>query len=119
MAIKALHTINLGLNNLNNIITNIVNRLDIANKDLQAQNNNNNNNLSQRVAPSLLFDAQKFKLNFHQIGQQFSSALNAAAQQQQQQRQLQQVNANSQSQSAISRSINNTQAQQSAQTVGN
>lgn len=100
VAIKALTTINQGLNNLNNIITNIVNRLDINAKDV-------NTNLAAvaasaaAAAPAPLArelqqrgstgpaDQSRFKLNFHQLGQQFSSAINAV-QQQQRQMQLQQ-----------------------------
>lgn len=90
VAMKALHTINSGLNNLNNIITNIVNRLDLGSKDGQMQPLPAVANLSgatQRVASNAnaLLEAARSRLNLHQLGQQFSSALNAVQQQQRQQ----------------------------------
>ena len=97
LALKALSTINLGLNNLNHIISNIVARLDAASKEQQQQqvglNANVASNQQQRMgslASSLLAQASsaagageqgqsfaKLRANLHQLGQQFQSALGA------------------------------------------
>lgn len=77
MAVKALSTINLGLNNLNTIISNIVSRLDLAAKEGGPQRAANPNGQPQLVVPPLL-DTTKFRANLHQIGQQFQSAFNGS-----------------------------------------
>lgn len=79
MAIKALNTINLGLNNLNNIISNIVNKLELS-----AKENNNNKQQPNQIQKQIsqLADSNKLRLNLQQISQQVSSALNAQRQRQ-------------------------------------
>jgi hypothetical protein len=95
VTVKALATINTGLNNLNNIIANIVARMDSANKQDQQQrlNQASGNGLSggggpsnsiQRVTgaePALpqLLDTSRFKANLHQLSQQFQQALNGSS----------------------------------------
>lgn len=97
MGVRALNTINHGLNNLNNIITNIVNRLDINSKEAIRQQMNGAQRSSSATnstnsGPAPLLNAERIRQNLQQLGQQFSSAINAA----QQQRQLQQLNNNGQ-----------------------
>lgn len=87
MALRALATINQGLNNLNNIITNIVNRLDLGVKEQQAGGAAS----PQRAGPATatLLDQTRLRLNFQQLGQQFQSALSAVQRNNQQQPQPQ------------------------------
>lgn len=77
MAVKALATINHGLNNLNNIITNIVTRLDLASMSNGQQQSPQTAASSQSGSLYPLIDANKLKVNLRQIGQQFHSAFNA------------------------------------------
>lgn len=90
VALKALGTINSGLNNLNTIISNILSRLEQANKENQYQAGAGSALISQRQQqgpggqqrgsaqlPQLL-DANKFRSNLHQLGQQFQSVLNSS-----------------------------------------
>lgn len=95
MGTRALFTINQGLNNLNNIITNIVNRLDMTSKEAiqqhmslfhqqQQQINRNSAGISsgqQQSTNSNLLDPNRIRQNLQQLGQQFSSAISAAQQQ--------------------------------------
>lgn len=87
VALKALGTINQGLNNLNNIITNIVNRMDLSAKDgqqLQRVSANGNGESPAQPAASPFLDPNRLKLNLQQIQQQFHSALAANQQANQQ-----------------------------------
>lgn len=95
MGTRALFTINQGLNNLNNIITNIVNRLDISSKEAIQQHmsnagllnlaSNNGNQQQRNGNPNLILDPNRIRQNLQQLGQQFSSAITAAQQQRLQQ----------------------------------
>lgn len=80
VAVKALAAINLGLNNLNNIITNIVTRLDLATKEASGAHRLATGAASQGPAPIVapLLDTNKLKVNLHQLGQQFQTALNGS-----------------------------------------
>ena len=97
VALRALSTINLGLNNLNNIIANIVNRLEAANKENQYQMSGSSsglsgastsNMISQRQQGGLnsagnnalqpLLDSNRIRMNLHQLSQQFQAALNGS-----------------------------------------
>lgn len=82
MAIKTLNAINQGLHNLNNIITNIVNRFDLtASKDASA---------SQKIAAGLA--ALNSPAGAEKLRQQFQSmATNVASQQNTQQQQAAQT----------------------------
>lgn len=102
MGTRALFTINQGLNNLNNIITNIVNRLDMTSKEAiqqhmslfqQQQQQINSRNGAGPVVPinANLLDPNRIRQNLQQLGQQFSSAISSA---QQQRFQLAQVHKN-------------------------
>lgn len=87
VAIRALHTINHGLNNLNNIITNIAARLDAHAKEAAAgaslpNQGAQNQTLATQAAQRQLLDPNKIRANLAQLGQQFSSALQAAQMQQ-------------------------------------
>lgn len=105
LAVKALATINNGLTNINNIVTNLVKRLDPMNSSQASStittstgsNGNrtetnqidhgefsnantqstNSNSISQRVGTGAVNDANasKFPFNLQQIRQQFSSAI--------------------------------------------
>lgn len=93
MTVRTLATINSGLNNLNNIIANIVARIDSANKQDQHRLNQANQapgaglTLQQRVQQATggeqalpqLLDTSRFRANLHQLGQQFQQALNGSS----------------------------------------
>lgn len=106
LAVKALATINNGLTNINNIVTNLVRRLDSSNPLQQQQQAINNANvtqtnqidhgefsnaansnansatISQRVGGAFAdATAAKFPFNLQQIRQQFSSAISAVQKQ--------------------------------------
>lgn len=98
VALKALSTINLGLNNLNTIITNIVARLDAAAKEHQAGLASGQQQQQQRTNAHIEGQplAGRLRVNLQQLGQQFQSALNASNHQlgplmRQRQQQLQQL----------------------------
>lgn len=81
---KTLATINNGLTNLNNIVTNLVNRLEVNGGQTGTAGSNP---IAQRSS-QLGLDAShsgpsKIQLNLAQIRQQFSSAIAAAQKQQQ------------------------------------
>lgn len=101
VAIRALHTINQGLNNLNSIITNLVNRLELTGKGgdpngIQMSSQQQpllGNTIGQRAgsnAASTFLDPSRLKQNLQQLSQQFSSAISAAQQQRRMQQQQQQ-----------------------------
>lgn len=102
VAIRALHTINQGLNNLNSIITNLVNRLELTGKSgdpngIQQMSSQQQpllaSTIGQRAgsnAASTFLDPSRLKQNLQQLSQQFSSAISAAQQQRRMQQQQQQ-----------------------------
>lgn len=101
-ALRGLAAVNQGLNNLNNIIGNIVARLDLSSAQnatssaniqqtlsqsaasaiATANNLMGNNAIKERLSPGQMLDANRLRANLHQITQHFSNALNATQLQQ-------------------------------------
>lgn len=83
MAVKALAAVNNGLTNINNMISNLVNRLELAGKE-GAGGVAGLAGGQQRVGGAPL-TPQLFNVNLAQLRQQFSAAIGAVQRQQQQQ----------------------------------
>lgn len=83
MGLRALASVNQGLNNLNNIIANIVNKLDLNLNGAQVERSPQGP-LLQRAGGANGQETPKYRLSLHQLGQQLSSAASAALQKQQQ-----------------------------------
>lgn len=83
VALRALATINLGLNNLNNMITNIVARLEASASAPQgvATQPRGSGAPADAQPAALLAQQAKLRHNLHQLGHQFHSALNATGSQ--------------------------------------